>query len=117
MPPPAAAAADGTAASQKIVAFAYALELDAISIALASGELLLLHTDSQEVQEVGTIQGGVAAVSWSPDGELVVVASTTGNLLLMTKVCAGSCVCSAPAPPARASSRGCMDAAQASFWG
>lgn len=36
--------------------------------------------------QVGVVSGGLAAVAWSPDGELVVAASRVGQLLMMTKV-------------------------------
>lgn len=70
-----------------VVALTYVLELDAIFVALSSGVLLLLYTATHEVEDVGEIQGGVAAAAWSPDGEAVVIVSNTGNLLLMNKVC------------------------------
>jgi elongator complex protein 1 len=63
----------------------YVLELDALMIALSSGDLMLLHVETAEAEDIGTIQGGIAIASWSPDGELVAVVSRTGNLILMNK--------------------------------
>ena len=74
--------------SDRIVAMDYVLELDALMIALSSGDLMLLHVESAEAEDIGTIQGGVATASWSPDGELVAVVSRTGNLILMNKASA-----------------------------
>lgn len=62
------------------------LELDAVFIACSSGELLLLHTASRSVEEVGVVSGGVAAAGWSPDGELLVLLGYNQGLLMMNKV-------------------------------
>lgn len=66
-----------------VAGFAYVLENDALVVALASGELLQLLTESQEIEEVGSIDGGIAALEVSPDGELLAIISGSGNLLLM----------------------------------
>lgn len=68
------------------VSLSYIIELDALFIALSSGELLLLHADSREVEEVGAIQDGVEAAAWSPDGEVLAVVGAGGKLLLLSKV-------------------------------
>jgi hypothetical protein len=68
------------------VALSHVLELDALFLALSSGELLLLHTASQDVEEVGSVAGGVDAAEWSPDGEVLAVAGAGGKLLLLSKV-------------------------------
>lgn len=36
--------------------------------------------------QVGQLEGGVAALEWSPDGETVCLITGTGQMLLMTKV-------------------------------
>ena len=72
-------------------------ELDALCLALSSGELLLLDAAQQAarggagagdaaVEEVGAVEGGLAAAAWSPDGELLVLVTGTAQLLLMNKV-------------------------------
>ncbi|BDA44195.1 Elongator complex protein 1 [Coccomyxa sp. Obi] len=69
-----------------IVCFEHVAELDALSIAMASGQLLLVHTAGQpEVEEVGDVTGGVASARWSPDGEVLSLVSGQGQLLLMNK--------------------------------
>jgi hypothetical protein len=72
--------------SSCIAGLEYVLELDAVMVALTSGDLLLIYTETKELEEVGSIQGGVACMAWSPDGELLALVSNSGNLLLMTKV-------------------------------
>lgn len=89
------------AAASPIAAMSYVVELEALFIAATSGELLLLHTAAAaaatqhhqqqqecgcEVEEVGVVQGGVAASAWSPDGEQLAVLGYNGLLLVMNKV-------------------------------
>lgn len=62
------------------------VELDAVFIATSSGQLLLLDTASREVDEVGVVQGGVAAAAWSPNGEQLALLGFNGLLLIMNKV-------------------------------
>ncbi|KAK9915662.1 hypothetical protein WJX75_002381 [Coccomyxa subellipsoidea] len=70
----------------EIVSFEHILELDAIFMAMASGHLFLIHVeDVAEVEEVGAVTGGVASAQWSPDGEVLVLVSGQGQLLLMNK--------------------------------
>jgi hypothetical protein len=40
----------------EVVGFTYVLELEAIAIGLSNGELLLLHTEKHEVEELGLVQ-------------------------------------------------------------
>lgn len=86
-PPPGAA----------IAACDWVPELDALCLALSSGELLLLDAAQQAavaragagaavVEEMGAVDGGLAAAAWSPDGELLVLVTGTAQLLLMNKV-------------------------------
>jgi hypothetical protein len=70
-----------------VVALSHVPELDAIFIALASGQLLLLHAAGRQLEPVGAVEGGAAAAAWSPDGEAVAVAGARdGKLLLLSKV-------------------------------
>lgn len=39
--------------------------------------------------QVGAVSGGVASAKWSPDGEVLVLVSGKGQLLLMNKVTIG----------------------------
>ena len=39
----------------------------------------------QEVQEVGSLKGGLLAMAASPDGELLLLATGLGQLLVMTQ--------------------------------
>lgn len=64
----------------------YSLELEALLICLSTGELLQLAVAQQLLEEVGSVEGGLQALAWSPDGEVFVAVSGTGNLLLMNQV-------------------------------
>ncbi|WIA32299.1 hypothetical protein OEZ86_003144 [Tetradesmus obliquus] len=88
--PPPLFSPDGSSSSSStpaelVVSFSFVLELDAVFIACSSGELLLLHTASRSVEEVGVVSGGVAAAGWSPDGELLVLLGYNQGLLMMNK--------------------------------
>lgn len=95
------AAASSAAA---VAAFDHAPELESLSLALSTGELLLVHTEGgqggsgaspagPEVEEVGTVEGGLAGGAWSPDGEVLALVTGTALLLLMNKVGVGCHLC------------------------
>lgn len=65
------------------VGFSYIIELEALVIGFDQGQLLVFHLESQETDEIGLIEGGIAAMEWSPDGEALAIVSLTGRLLLM----------------------------------
>ncbi|GBG58830.1 hypothetical protein CBR_g230 [Chara braunii] len=69
----------------RIKAFEYLVEEEALLVAMEAGELLLLHLEQHEIECVGLIQGGIAGLSWSPDGEVFVVTTLDRKLLMMTK--------------------------------
>lgn len=82
-----------------IAALDYVPELEALCLALSSGELLLLDASGRSqaapgqrpsqpppVEEVGAVGGGLAGGAWSPDGEVLALVSASALLLLMNKV-------------------------------
>jgi elongator complex protein 1 len=91
-----------------VTACAHAPDLEAVFIALSTGELLLLRPSAPSlpavaVEEVGRVAGGVAAEAWSPDGEVLAVVGCAGQLLLMSSgwelLSEGPVACNAPAFP------------------
>ena len=68
-----------------IISMSYQLELDAVSVSLSSGTIALVHTDSEEVEEVGCVDSGILALEWSPDGEVLAMITGSGNLLIMSQ--------------------------------
>ncbi|KAL4852847.1 Elongator complex protein 1 [Chlorella vulgaris] len=85
------AAGSTLSAGASIAAFDFVPELDAMCLALSSGELVLLSAHASPgsaapaVEEVGAVDGGLAAAAWSPDGELLVLVTGSGSLLMMSK--------------------------------
>ncbi|XP_071964263.1 elongator complex protein 1-like [Antedon mediterranea] len=49
------------------------------------GDVLLINTITNEIECIGSVDQGLKAVSWSPDQELVVLATGQDTLILMTK--------------------------------
>ena len=100
----------------RITSMAHVPELEAVFVALDTGQLCLILTKTRSVEEVchacmaqglhhwqqdfaspatrygalpmqvGELAGGVAAAEWSPDSELLSLVSVHGQLLLMNKV-------------------------------
>eukprot|EP00038_Savillea_parva_P028780 m.66950 g.66950 ORF g.66950 m.66950 type:complete len:1467 (-) comp8400_c0_seq1:13-4413(-) len=66
------------------------LQLDqAVSVAFGHGDMLLCTLDGtasqRQIENVGCIDVGIAAMGWSPDQELVVVINCAGALLVLTR--------------------------------
>lgn len=68
------------------VSFCVVLELEALCVCTAEGAVILLHLGSQEVEQVGQLEGGIVAAAWSPEGAALLVLTGTGRLLLMNQV-------------------------------
>jgi elongator complex protein 1 len=69
----------------KIVSMEFLSEKEVLVLGLAAGDILQFDPSAQEVEVVGNIEGGVVSMVLSPDGELLVVATGLGQLLLMTQ--------------------------------
>lgn len=65
-----------------IVDFKFLDSSESLCIAMSSGQILLLCNEF-ECEEVGTVEGGIAAAAWSPDGETLAALSTFGRLLFI----------------------------------
>lgn len=65
-----------------IVDFKFLDSPESLCIAMSSGQILMLR-DESECEEVGTVEGGLAAAAWSPDGDTLAVISTLGRLLFI----------------------------------
>ena len=84
-----------------IVGAAFVEDLRGVCVACATGELLLVAPDPEDDDEgmapgailtkdmapecVGRVAQGLRAMRWNPDGELLVLATWAGTLILMTK--------------------------------
>ncbi|XP_047162968.1 elongator complex protein 1 isoform X1 [Vigna umbellata] len=69
-----------------ITSFDYLMENEALLIGTSNGLLMVHNVDdgSRATQVVGQLDGGVNAVSLSPDGELIAVTTGFAQLLVMT---------------------------------
>ena len=73
-------------AGHTVVTLAYAVELESVCVGTADGALVLLSADSAAAEQVGSVEGGVAAAAWSPGGDALLVVTGHGVLLLMNQV-------------------------------
>lgn len=69
-----------------VTSFDYLMEKEALLLGTSNGLLLLCNVDdgSRATQVVGQLDGGVNAVSLSPDGELIAVTTGFSQLLVMS---------------------------------
>ncbi|KAK3673849.1 putative elongator complex protein 1 [Recurvomyces mirabilis] len=58
-----------------------------ISVILAGGDIITVKQDAAEdqIEILGSVDAGIAAVAWSPDEELVAIATKAETLLFMTR--------------------------------
>ena len=100
---PLAEEADPPALSQvsKIVGMAWVDDIRGVCIACATGELIVVAPDPDDLDDpsveytvltkdlvpecVGKVAQGLRAMRWNPDGELLVLATWAGTLIMMTK--------------------------------
>ncbi|XP_024381817.1 elongator complex protein 1 [Physcomitrium patens] len=68
-----------------VVAMDWRVEVESVVIGRSSGQVVEVSDSGQEVQEVGSLKGGLLAMAASPDGELLLLATGFGQLLVMTQ--------------------------------
>ena len=66
---------DGTV---QIVGLQHLPDMFCVCAATSSGELLLWNTTTGEVESVGSVDSCFTSMSWSPDGELLVLTTGAG---------------------------------------
>lgn len=59
-----------------------------VCVASDTGSVLLWNVSSGQIESVGDVSSGIRAMSWSPDQEILVVA--TGGNLSYNVICLGS---------------------------
>jgi elongator complex protein 1 len=69
-----------------ITGISFSLELDSVCLSLSSGSLILVNVESHEVEEAGSVEGGIVTMEWSPDGEVLALITGSGSLLIMNQV-------------------------------
>nr|DBA28623.1 TPA: hypothetical protein GDO54_008951 [Pyxicephalus adspersus] len=56
-----------------------------LCLATATGDVILCNLNTGQLECVGSVDSGIAAMSWSPDQELVLLVTGQQTLILMTK--------------------------------
>lgn len=68
-----------------VVAMEWRVEMESVVVGRSSGQVVEVSDSGQEVQEVGSLKGGLLDMAASPDGELLLLATGLGQLLVMTQ--------------------------------
>ncbi|KAJ3288043.1 hypothetical protein HK104_008357 [Borealophlyctis nickersoniae] len=79
---------NGRGSPSEIVGLQYLPDSQALCVALAGGDIVLVRTENADfgdVEVVGTVDSGIQCMEWSPDHEVVVMVTGFGTILEMTK--------------------------------
>ncbi|XP_019141751.3 elongator complex protein 1 isoform X1 [Corvus cornix cornix] len=60
-------------------------EQESVCVATAAGDILLCNLSTKQVECVGNVDSGLSVMSWSPDQELVLLATGQQTLIMMTR--------------------------------
>ncbi|NXY33056.1 ELP1 protein, partial [Pomatorhinus ruficollis] len=60
-------------------------EQESVCVATAAGDILLCNLSTKQVECVGSVDSGLSVMSWSPDQELVLLATGEQTLIMMTR--------------------------------
>ncbi|NWV43544.1 ELP1 protein, partial [Grantiella picta] len=60
-------------------------EQECVCVATAAGDILLCNLGTKQVECVGSVDSGLSVMSWSPDQELVLLATGQQTLIMMTR--------------------------------
>ncbi|XP_069486709.1 elongator complex protein 1 isoform X2 [Ambystoma mexicanum] len=58
---------------------------ESVCVATTTGDVLLCNLNTNQLECVGSVDSGLAAMSWSPDQELVLLVTGQQTLIMMTK--------------------------------
>ncbi|XP_006864750.1 PREDICTED: elongator complex protein 1 [Chrysochloris asiatica] len=61
------------------------LDQESVCVATASGDVVLCNLSTHQLDCVGSVASGISVMSWSPDQELVLLATGQQTLIMMTK--------------------------------
>lgn len=61
------------------------LDQESVCVATSSGDVLLCNLSTHQLECVGSVASGISVMSWSPDQELVLLATGQQTLVMMTK--------------------------------
>uniref|UniRef100_A0A8C6Y295 Elongator complex protein 1 n=1 Tax=Naja naja TaxID=35670 RepID=A0A8C6Y295_NAJNA len=60
-------------------------DVESVCVATAIGDVILCNLNTHQLECVGSVDSGLTAMSWSPDQELVLLATGEQTLILMTR--------------------------------
>ncbi|KAL7988535.1 hypothetical protein Chor_007454 [Crotalus horridus] len=60
-------------------------EVESVCVATAIGDVILCNLNTHQLECVGSVDSGLTTMSWSPDQELVLLATGEQTLILMTR--------------------------------
>ncbi|XP_017659129.1 elongator complex protein 1 isoform X2 [Nannospalax galili] len=61
------------------------LDQESVCVATASGDVILCNLSTHQLECVGSVASGISVMSWSPDQELVLLATGQQTLIMMTR--------------------------------
>lgn len=61
------------------------LDQESVCVATASGDVILCNLSTHQLECVGSVASGISVMSWSPDQELVLLATAQQTLIMMTR--------------------------------
>ncbi|XP_034357990.1 elongator complex protein 1 [Arvicanthis niloticus] len=61
------------------------LDQESACVATASGDVIVCNLSTQQLECVGSVASGISVMSWSPDQELLLLATAQQTLIMMTK--------------------------------
>nr|XP_027798807.1 elongator complex protein 1 [Marmota flaviventris] len=61
------------------------LDQESVCVATASGDVILCNLGTHQLECVGSVASGISVMSWSPDQELVLLATGQQTLIMMTR--------------------------------
>ena len=70
-----------------VINLEYVLDLESVYFALSNGEIYKFSVESDEFDNVGSVDSGLECAKWSPDQEILVLVSREGKVILLTKNC------------------------------
>uniref|UniRef100_F7CWD6 Elongator complex protein 1 n=1 Tax=Equus caballus TaxID=9796 RepID=F7CWD6_HORSE len=71
--------------SGSIVGIQDLLDQESVCVATAPGDVILCNLSTHQLECVGSVASGISVMSWSPDQELVLLATGQQTLIMMTK--------------------------------
>ncbi|XP_075416395.1 elongator complex protein 1 [Tenrec ecaudatus] len=71
--------------SGRLVGIQNLLDQESVCVATASGDVVLCNLSTHQLECVGSVASGISVMSWSPDQELVLLATGQQTLIMMTK--------------------------------